>query len=221
MKTSLKICGVAAAMMLAGSAFAAENPYVHSTDGKVVKSNYGLCWHTGYWTPALAEALGQQGDGCACDADILDKAACAAPSPAAQPAVQSVAKITLAADTLFAFGKATLRDDAKAILDDLVSQLAGVQIEVFMATGYTDRIGSEAFNMKLSSQRAAAVKAYLESKGVPAGVIQTEGLGKADPVVDCPNPSKNGQIKTKAQLVECLAPNRRAVVEVIGTRQAN
>lgn len=221
MKTSLKICGLIAATMLAGSAFAAEaqSPYVHSADGQIVKSGYGLCWRTGFWTPALAEAQGYQGEGCACDADILSKEACAAPTPAVVPATEAVAKVTLAADTLFGFDKATLRPEAKAILDDLISQLAGVQIEVFMATGYTDRIGNDAYNVKLSAARAAAVKAYLESKGVPSGVIQTEGLGKADPVVECPNPSKNGQIKNKAELVKCLAPNRRAVVEVVGTRQ--
>ncbi len=214
MKTSLKICGLVAATLVASSAFAADTPYVHSRDGQVVKSNFGLCWRTGSWTPALAEAAGLNGDGCACDADILDKAVCAAPAPV----VAVAEKVTLATDTLFAFGKADLRPEAMYILDDLVSQLAGVQIEVFMATGYTDRIGSDAFNQKLSVKRAQAVAAYLESKGVPAGVIAVEGKGKAEPVVSCPNPAKGTEIASKADLVKCLAPNRRAVVEVVGTR---
>lgn len=79
MKTSAKIGGLVAAVMLAvsGASFAAEqvNPYVHSTSGDIVKNSTGLCWRTGFWTPALAEALGVNGDGCACDADILDAAA--------------------------------------------------------------------------------------------------------------------------------------------------
>ena len=75
MKTSLKIGGLVAAMMLAvsGASFAADpvSPYVHSSDAKIVKSAYGLCWRTGFWTPALAEAQGVGGEGCTCDADIL------------------------------------------------------------------------------------------------------------------------------------------------------
>ena len=72
-----------------------------------------------------------------------------------------------------------------------------------------------------SLKRAEAVKAYLVSKGVDAQLIQTEGKGEADPVVNCPNPSRNGQIKNFRELVRCPAPNRRAVVEVVGTRPAN
>ena len=89
MKTSAKIGGIVAAVMLAvsGASFAAEqvNPYVHSSSGDIVKNSTGLCWRTGFWTPALAEALGVNGAGCACDADILDAAACKAveePAPA-------------------------------------------------------------------------------------------------------------------------------------------
>ena len=77
MKTSLKIGGLVAAMMLAvsGASFAADqvSPYVHSADGKIVKSGFGLCWRTNFWTPALAEA---SGEGCQCDADVLPAEAC-------------------------------------------------------------------------------------------------------------------------------------------------
>ena len=84
MNTSAKIGGLLAAVMLAasGSAMAAEpvNPYVTSSDGKVVMDPFGLCWRTGFWTPALAEALGYNGAGCQCDKEILSKAACTAPA---------------------------------------------------------------------------------------------------------------------------------------------
>ena len=94
MKTSAKIGGVVAAVMLAvsGAAFAADavNPYVQA-NGTTLKSGYGLCWRTGFWTPALAEAMGRDGAGCACDADILDAAACKAPEePAAPKAAEKV-----------------------------------------------------------------------------------------------------------------------------------
>ena len=109
--------------------------------------------------------------------------------------------------------------EGKAALDNLVSRLAGVNVEVILSTGYTDRIGKDAYNQKLSLRRANAVKQYLVSKGVASNLIQTEGKGEADPVVNCPDPSKKGQIKNFRALVQCLAPNRRAVVEVVGTRQ--
>ncbi len=222
MKTSLKISGLIAAMMLtvSGASFAADqvSPYVHSSDAQVVKSGFGLCWRTGFWTPALAEAQGIGGEGCQCDADILGAAACTAKEPAA-PAPKAAEKVTFSADMLFNYNKSTLKDEGKAVIDDLVSRLAGVDVEVILSTGYADRIGSDAYNEKLSAARAESVKAYLVSKGVDAKLIQTEGKGEADPVVNCPDPSKKGQIKNFRELVQCLAPNRRAVVEVVGTRQ--
>lgn len=221
MKTSLKIGGLVAAMMLAvsGASFASEpvSPYVHSTDGQIVKNSTGLCWRTGFWTPALAEAQGLNGEGCACDADILDAAVCNPPAP--EPVVVAE-KVTFSADMLFNFDKDQLKPEGMAILDDLVSRLAGVDIEVILSTGYADRIGKDAYNLKLSARRAAAVRNYLVNKGIDANLIQTEGRGEANPVVDCPNPSKKGEIKNFRDLVRCLAPNRRAVVEVVGSRPA-
>ncbi|MGN1150423.1 MAG: OmpA family protein [Sutterella sp.] len=223
MKTSLKIGGLVAAMMLAvsGASFAADqvSPYVHSSDAKIVKSGYGLCWRTGFWTPALAEAQGVGGEGCTCDADILGAAACTAKKVAAAPAVKAAEKVTFSADMLFNFNKSTLKDEGKAVIDELVSRLAGVDVEVILTTGYADRIGSDTYNQKLSAARAESVKAYLVSKGVDAKLIQTEGRGELDPVVNCPDPSAKGQVKNFRELVQCLAPNRRAVVEVVGTRQ--
>ena len=222
MKTSAKLCGIAAALLLAASfnASAAEavNPYVHSSSGQIVKNSTDLCWRTGVWTPALAEAMGVDGAGCACDADILDKQACTAGE--APVATKSAEKVTFSADTLFNFDRATLKPEGQAVLDDLVSRIAGVDIEVILSTGYADRIGKPAYNEKLSQRRADAVKAYLVQKGVDAALIKTEGKGSADPVVNCPNPSKAGQIKNFRALVDCLQPNRRAVVEVVGSRPA-
>lgn len=150
MKSS-KLCGIAAALLLAAtgaSAADAVNPYVHSSSGQVVKNSTDLCWRTGFWTPALAEAMGIDGAGCACDADILDKKACTAVEAPA-PQQKSAEKVTFSADTLFNFDKATLKDEGRAVLDDLVSRVAGVDLEVILTTGYADRIGSDAYNLKL------------------------------------------------------------------------
>ena len=220
MKTSLKCSIIAAALVAAsGVAMAAPvPPYVTNSTNATVMNPYGLCWRTGFWTPALAEQAGVEGAGCACDKDILSAGACA---PKAAPAEEvKSAKVTLSADMLFAFDSANLSAEGQIALDDLVSRMAGMDIEVILATGYADRLGAEAYNQKLSEARAQSVKDYLATKGVDADRVQTEGRGSAEAVVECANPSKAGAVKTKAQLVDCLAPNRRAVIEVIGTRAA-
>ncbi|MBV8031175.1 MAG: OmpA family protein [Betaproteobacteria bacterium] len=129
------------------------------------------------------------------------------PAPAPAPAPKPVAeKITFAADVLFDFDKATLKPEGKAKLDDLVSKVQGVNLEVVIAIGHTDAIGSDAYNQKLSVRRAEATKAYLASKGIEANRIYTEGTGKKQPVAS--NKTKAGRAK-----------NRRTEIEVIGTRK--
>lgn len=220
MKSSLKCSLIAAALIAtSGVAMAAPvTPYVTNSTNATVMNPYGLCWRTGFWTPALAEQAGAEGAGCTCDKDILSAGVCA---PKAAPVAEvKTAKVSLSADTLFAFDSDNLSAAGQVALDELVSRMAGVDVEVILATGYTDRLGSEAYNQKLSEARAQAVKDYLGTKGVATDRVQTEGRGAAEAVVECENPSKAGAIKTKAQLVDCLAPNRRAVIEVIGTRAA-
>jgi OOP family OmpA-OmpF porin len=112
---------------------------------------------------------------------------------------------------LFDFDKAILKPAGKAKLDDLASKIGDLNLEVVVATGYTDRIGSDKYNDRLSLRRAQAVKAYLVSKGIEANRIYTEGKGKRNPVVtDCAQ-------KNRKALIACLAPNRRVEVEVVGT----
>ncbi len=210
-KTKIGLLVASIAMAAAGVVCADEpaNPYVQSAGtGKAVTTAYGLCVRTGYWTPALAEAQGSLGKNCECDQDIVKCEAGA-----------SGEKVVLSADTLFAFNKAVLKPEGKTMLKELTSRMAGLDLDVVMVSGYADRIGGANYNMKLSAKRAEAVKSYLAANGVPSARIQAEGKGQADPVVDCPNPSAKGEIKTFNQLKECLQPNRRAVIEVVGKRQ--
>ena len=94
--------------------------------------------------------------------------------------------------------------------------MGGANFDLVTVTGHTDRIGSHAYNMKLSTRRAEAVKTYLvESAGIPAGKIAARGTDGSDPV------TKPGECKGKnatKQLIACLQPDRRVEVVVSGTR---
>ncbi len=222
---------VAAAAIVAASSVSAQtaNPnnsgYVISPGtNAVVVDPFGLCWRTGYWTPAHAIK--------GCDDDLLPKAAApapapraaapapapraaapaarTAPTPAARPAAPAAPKatsekVTFAADAFFDTAKAVVKPEGKAKLDDLVGKLKGIALEVIIAVGHTDARGSDASNQRLSVKRAESVKAYLVSKGIEANRVYTEGKGEKQPVAD--NKTKEG-----------MAKNRRVEIEVVGTR---
>src|SRR5216117_970156 len=136
----------------------------------------------------------------------------AAPPPPPPPASGPKAeKITTASTVNFDFDRYVIRPDARSKLDDLVGKLRSVNLEVIIAVGHADRIGSDAYNMKLSVRRADSVKAYLVSKGIAASRIYTEGKGERQPVKEC-----KGDKKTK-ELIACLEPNRRVESEAVGS----
>ena len=114
--------------------------------------------------------------------------------------------MTYAADAFFDFDKSVLKPAGKAKLDDLVSKVKGINLEVIIAVGHTDSIGTDAYNQKLSVRRAEAVKAYLVTKGIEKNRIYTEGKGEKQPIAD--NATKEGRAK-----------NRRVEIEVVGTRK--
>jgi OOP family OmpA-OmpF porin len=133
-------------------------------------------------------------------------ASSSAPSPAAAPAAAVSSKVTYAADAFFDFNKSVIKPEAKAKLDDLVDKIKAVNLEVIIAVGHTDAVGSDAYNQKLSMRRSNAVKAYLINKGVDKTRIYTEGKGEKQPVAD--NGTKEGRSK-----------NRRVEIEVVGARK--
>lgn len=173
-----------------------------------------LCWRDTFWTPATAL---EECDGALKKAPPPAPApapapmaapapAPAAPAPAAAPRPAPVSeKVTFAADAFFDFDKSVLKPEGKAKLDDLVSKMGGINLEVIIAVGHTDSVGSDAYNQKLSVRRSEAVKAYMVSKGIEKNRVYTEGKGEKQPVAD--NKTAEGRAK-----------NRRVEIEVVGTR---
>jgi OOP family OmpA-OmpF porin len=171
-----------------------------------------LCWRDAFWTPATAAP--------GCDgapvppppappvapppAPVMPPPEAPKPPPAPPAPVAVVEKITYGADALFDFDKAVLKPEGIAKLDDLVAKLSKVTLEVIIAVGHTDSIGTDAYNQKLSVRRSEAVKAYLVSKGIEKNRIYTEGKGEKQPVAD--NKTDAGRAK-----------NRRVEIEVVGT----
>ena len=224
-KLSLAAVAVMAFIPVASLAQATRYPgYLVDGSGSIVKSGYGLCWHTGEWTPALAVEP--------CDA-VIQRVVSAPPAPEPKAVVIAAAplappppppppvpvpmpkKISFSADALFAFDKAILKPEGKVMLDDLVRQLNdATAYDKIILTGHADRFGSAAYNQKLSERRANAVKDYMVSKNIPATRIEASGLGKTQPETkpgDCPGAQS-------AKVIACLQPDRRVDVEMTGTK---
>ena len=115
-------------------------------------------------------------------------------------------KVTLSAETLFDFDKAVVKPEGRRALDELAAKIAPINVDVIIAVGHTDSIGSDAYNQRLSLRRAQAVKAYLVGKGIPASRVTADGKGEKQPVAD--NKTREGRAK-----------NRRVDVEVVGTKR--
>jgi len=178
----------------------AATGYVDDSVGSVVRTGYGDCVHTSRWSVPNAIAV--------CDPEIVaarDKVDVAAVEVVM---VRKKTPIRLQADALFDFDSSTLTENGKTRLNSLLANLTAESLmdQKILIRGYTDRIGGDTYNIDLSKRRAAAVREYLVSNGVVPNFIETRGLGKADPLADC-----SGQ--RGANLIRCLAPNRRTEIE--------
>ena len=165
-----------------------------------------LCWRDANWTPATAAP--------GCDGALVPVVAAPAPAPTPAPVVTPppaapvASKVTYAADAFFDFDKSVVKPAGKEKLDDLISKIKGINLEVIIAVGHTDSVGSDSYNQKLSVRRSEAVKAYLVSKGIEKNRVYTEGKGEKQPVAS--NKTAEGRAK-----------NRRVEIEVVGTRAGN
>jgi OOP family OmpA-OmpF porin len=128
-------------------------------------------------------------------------------------------RVSFNADVLFGFDRATVSPSGKRALDKFTTELNGVEYEHITIEGHTDRIGTHAYNEKLSLQRAEAVKNHLVSNGsVPASKITTVGKGSSSPITDA---GECKGIHTSAAVIACLEPDRRVDIDVLGSKPAN
>jgi len=190
MNKTLKLV-LAGVISVAATATSAQNVdnWVNATGISWKNGDGTLCWRDASWTPATA-AKG-------CDGFL-------APKAAAPKSSVTQSKITLQADTLYDFDKATLKAEGMATLDKIARDLSKIKLEVVIAVGNTDSVGTDAYNMALGQRRAQSVKAYLVSKGVDGSRVYTESKGKSNPVAS--NATAEGRAK-----------NRRTDIEVVGT----
>jgi OOP family OmpA-OmpF porin len=213
MKISSKLTlGCATFALAAGSAYANVTPNLQDGSGRAVKDGSGACVVTsGQVLPECAGARpAPAAPAPAAPARPAPPAAApapAAPAPAARPAPASVRQaVVIQADALFDFDKSVLRPDGRKSIDEALAKMRGVDLEMVIATGHTDSIGTPQYNQRLSERRAAAVKDYLVSKGIPAAKITTIGKGESQPVAT--NKTAEGRQK-----------NRRVDIEFKGVRQ--
>jgi len=212
--TRQRVLPLAVALMLSTVAMGAnaENSgYWRTSDGALVMSGNGECWHTGRWTPALAIAE--------CDRALMPKTAAAAPETAAPapaapvtearaepvaaaPPMPVAEKVAIDANVLFDFDKSEIKPQGKAALEEITRKLnlAGTQLQLIVSTGHTDSTGSAAYNADLSLRRAEAVKAYLVSNGIDANAIKTAGVGESQPSAD--NATAEGRTENRHVEIE-------------------
>ncbi|MDQ7968997.1 MAG: OmpA family protein [Oxalicibacterium faecigallinarum] len=190
------------------------NGYNQNSQGDVTRSEFGLCWRSGSWTPNDAIA--------GCDGPLKPPIA----NPIAPDVANSLEKdvpvtvarcdfsITLAANQSFAFGQATLKKQAsEKLVAALKEKLSSCQsVDGITVIGHTDAIGSMQTNQELSERRASAVANILRQAQIP-GLIHTRGVGSTQPVTACPT------TLTKAKRITCLAPDRRVEIHVNGPKK--
>lgn len=173
--------------------------YLTSGDGGPVRGAYGDCWRTAAWSQ---ESASQE-----CDPQLAAK--------------EAPRRLSFATEVLFDFEQAELDADGRKVLDDLASKLLATDIEKVTAIAHADRIGSAAYNDRLSARRAQAIRTYLMEKGLPEKVMHIDNKGAREPITVGRCDGMGPETKQNVKLVACLQPDRRVDIEVWLSRQAS
>jgi OOP family OmpA-OmpF porin len=219
--------GVAASQQPATGSTEAAFPknapgYVVASDGRPVLNGFGSCVRTGAWSLATAAEPCDQIARVSVPVPVVAYQERPAPPPPVavaavaqpEPPRMVIQKVSLSTDVLFDFDKAELKDAGKQKLDELANQVKGAKVDEIVVVGHADRIGSENFNEKLSEARAQSVKDYLAERGAKTNVITAQGKGESAPVTGDQCKKMTGK-----KLIECLQPDRRVEIEVLGSRE--
>ncbi len=207
-------------------------PYVIGAGNIVEKDGLGNCLRSNNWSLELIRTVmttEEKPVGVACGeikeaAPAPAPAAAPAPTPAAAPApiaapAPAAQKVSLPSDALFAYDKADLSEQGQSSLAAFATSAKQLgQLEVVIAVGHADRLGSNEYNQKLSEKRAATVKDFLVSQGIPANKVYTEGKGETQPVTGKSCEKMGAESGKNKKLVACLAPDRRVELEAVGTK---
>lgn len=187
--------------LLIASSMASAHDNWTSQAGVVINST-GLCWRDSNWTPASAAP---ECDGAVKPASpTIKKTVSRSESPVPKTAQAQVLRITFLTRSLFDFDRAVLKPEGRVAMDQLIAKLAGVNVEVVIATGHTDSIGSDKYNLDLGMRRAESVRNYLVAKGLEPGRVYVDSRGEREPV----DTNRTAQGRSN---------NRRVVVEVYGS----
>jgi OOP family OmpA-OmpF porin len=239
---TIRKCALALSLALAAGGTAAQpgtfanpaQPGYATSSGGVVRSGFGLCWHTRSWTPEKAVAP--------CDAvprveAPLPPAAAApkpelrpepppepkiasqpepAPAPEPKPRAPVIQRVTLDTELLFDFDSAVLRPAGRAKLEEIALKLHRARIDRIEVIGHADRIDSHSYNQELSDARAQAVRAFLSKLGFDARTIHAEGHGETEPVTGARCDGLGPENRDNRKLIACLQPDRRVEVEALG-----
>lgn len=216
MKPSFKLAlkaGLATIPLVSYSAMASEKNtipgYVTDSQGVIVRTGFGECWHTERWKPGMA-VPGCDGYVAAVEPEPVPPE----PVPPEPEPVPAEEHLTLSNDGLFDFNKAQLRLDIREKLDGLIENVKTfATVDRVVVTGHADRLGSDSYNMKLSRKRAEAVRDYLQDREIAdPSKIEVDARGESEPVEECDG------VRSRKKLISCLAPNRRVQIDVTGTK---
>jgi outer membrane protein OmpA-like peptidoglycan-associated protein len=197
------LAGMFSCAILAAGIVQAENRepvpgYVTDSDGNIVRSGTGECWHSSSWTPEMATVVGC--DGVTLDAQV--EVIKGAPSGL-------LTTVHIPAAVLFSFDSDEFTDSGKEAIEKYRDQLRPELADAYagIIIGHTDNTGDPNYNLSLSKRRAQAVSDYLVATGTPAEKLRVVGLGETDPIAS--NATKEGR-----------AENRRVDIVVVGEVRA-